>query len=220
LSALGRFADGLLQTFEDRRPGLSDSTIAHGPVAVERFFLEIYKEERTRLDECIKLQEPHLADETREKFQREIDTLIRTVLIPAYVRNALTFTTKERNDFYLTKENLHLLERGGWALGGMVLGYLAIWAPFIPIWEKEWVLPFVIFGFLFPNIRRYWQFRRYERELNQLVARTDREISRIDIHYLTSGEAMAEIEALSREPLDQGANQGAVEARLERDKEQ
>jgi hypothetical protein len=97
----------------------------------------------------------------------------------------------------------------------MILGYFAIWAPFIPIWEKEWVLPFVIFGFLFPNIRRYWQFRRYERELNQLVARADREMSRIDIHYLTSGEALDEIEALSAESPDLGA----IEARLQHDKE-
>jgi hypothetical protein len=73
----------------------------------------------------------------------------------------------------------------------------------------------VIFGFLFPNIRRYWQFRRYERELNQLVARADREMSRIDIHYLTSGEALAEIEALTAEP----PNERAFEARLEHDKE-
>jgi hypothetical protein len=200
LTALGRFVDGLLQTFEDRRPGLSDSTIQEGEDAVVRFFALIFEQELGRLAETIKLQEPHLTAEARAAFQSEIEQLIRSVVIPAYARGALRFTPKERNDFYLSEERLHGAERAGWAIGGMILGYLVIWAPFIPIWSQEAVLPFVVAGLLFPNLRRYFQLRRYESELNRLVAHTDREMSRIDVHYLTSGEVMAELEELEKKP--------------------
>jgi hypothetical protein len=77
-----------------------------------------------------------------------------------------------------------------WGALGIALGSFVIWAPFIPIWSKEWVLPFTIAGLIFPNIRRFLMMRRYERELNQLVSRADREIARIDTAYLTSGDAI------------------------------
>ena len=60
-----------------------------------------------------------------------------------------------------------------------------MWAPFVPLWEKEWVIPFALAGLLFPNLRRFVAQRRYQSELNALVARTDNEIWRMDLAYLT-----------------------------------
>ncbi|MBI2877702.1 MAG: hypothetical protein HYY20_12555 [Candidatus Tectomicrobia bacterium] len=65
------------------------------------------------------------------------------------------------------------------------------WAPFIPLWSKEWILPFAVAGLFIPNLRRYLAFWRYESELNQLVVRANREIERIGLAYLTSGEALS-----------------------------
>lgn len=113
---------------------------------------------------------------------------MRKVVIPAYARLAARFTRRERNDFYLMPESLHGLERLGWAAAGVVLGAFVVWAPFIPLWAKEWILVFGIAGLVFPDIRRLLTLRRYECELNRLVGRADDEIWRHEMALLTSGE--------------------------------
>jgi hypothetical protein len=107
------------------------------------------------------------------------------VVVPAYVRVAARFTPRERNDFFLAPEPLHGLERLGFTVAGMAIGAFAVWAPFIPLWEKEWVLLFALAGLVFPGIRRFLSLRRYQAELNALVTRTDNEIWRMDLAYLT-----------------------------------
>ncbi len=39
-----------------------------------------------------------------------------SVVIPAYVRTTFRFTPRERNDFYLTEESIHALERIGFTI--------------------------------------------------------------------------------------------------------
>src|SRR5260221_14115176 len=102
ISPLGRFVDSLIQTFEDCRHGLSDEDVRGGDEAVEKYFLDLYDRENERLAGTIKTQEPHLSESAQEDYRREVDDLIRKVIIPAYVRLARTFTPRERNDFYLT----------------------------------------------------------------------------------------------------------------------
>lgn len=189
--SLDGFVDSLLQELENCRPGLSDDVIERGGEEAERFFLDLYDKEIPRLLDTIRLQEPHLTPQAYEEFVRKVDDLIRKVVLPAYLRLALRFTPRERNDFYLAPEPFHGLERLGWSVVGMALGAFALWAPFIPIWSKEWVLPFAVAGLFLPNLRRIIALRRYESELNQIVVRADREIARIDLAYLTSGEALS-----------------------------
>ena len=81
----------------------------------------------------------------------------------------------------------------------MAIGLFVVWAPFIPLWSKEWVLPFTVGGLVFPELRRWLSMRQYEGELNQLVGRADREIARVDLAYLTDSTAVAEREALDSE---------------------
>ena len=199
LSPLGVFIDRLLQTFEDRRPGLSDESLRLGERACERFFDEVYEKESPRLRELIDGQD-HLAPQAKQALFAEVDRLVRTVVLPAYVRLTARFTPRERNDFYLAREGLHALERVGWGVAGVALGALVVWAPFIPLNEKEWVLPFMLAGLFLPNLRAYLAFRRYEKELNTLVQRADREAGRIDVAYLLSGArgsaAAAPVQAL------------------------
>jgi hypothetical protein len=93
-----------------------------------------------------------------------------------------------------------------------------IWAPFIPIWEKEWIIPFMLAGLFFPNIRKYLSLRKYERELNQLVARADRELGRIDIAYLESGEVIEELADIENQAKDEEL-QRKLQALSHREKE-
>jgi hypothetical protein len=115
-----------------------------------------------------------------------VDERIRKVVLTAYGRLASRFTPRERNDFFVTPEALHGLERVAWAALGLLLGAFVVWAPFIPLWSKEWVLVFGVGGLVFPSLRAYLAQRRYQSDLNDLVVRTDDEIWRLDLGYMTS----------------------------------
>jgi hypothetical protein len=201
MTTLGRYVDSLIQSFEDCRSGLTEDR-AKTCEGVESYFTELYEREAPRLKEAVRAAQPQLSDKALEIYEHEVDQLIRRVVIPAYARVAKDFTPKERNDFYLTEEKLHLLERVGWGLGGILVGAFVIWAPFIPLWDKELIIPFMLAGLAFPNIRRYFKLRSYEKELNRLVSKTDHELGRIDLAYLTSGEAMPEIAELEKSGED------------------
>lgn len=188
---LDGFVDSLLQSFENCRPGLSDETLAAGPAAVSEFFRELYERETPRLLDTIRLQEPHLSPEARAEYARRVDALFQKVLLPAYVRLALRFTGRERNDFYLLGEPLHPLERVLWCGAGILAGSFVVWAPFIPLWEKTWIAPFALGGLFVPEARRYFAVKGYENGLNGLVARAESEIARIDTAYLTSPEPLS-----------------------------
>jgi hypothetical protein len=87
---------------------------------------------------------------------------------------------------------MHALERALLCAAGIAVGAFVVWAPFIPLWEKWWVLPFALAGLFVPELRRVFALRGYESRVNELVARADREIARLDAAYLTSPEALAE----------------------------
>ncbi|MFN7986983.1 MAG: hypothetical protein U0529_05890 [Thermoanaerobaculia bacterium] len=209
---LDSFVDSLVQKLENCRVGLSDETLARGPTAVEAWALALYEEEIPRLRDTIRLEESLLTREAREELFRKVDDLVRKVVVPGWVRLAAKFTPRERNGFFGLAEPLHGLERAGWALLGMALGFLVVWAPFIPIWSKEWVLPFTVGGLVFPELRRWFSFRKYEGELNQLVGKADSEISRVDLAYLTDTTSVAEREARDDEEARSRARRVAAES--------
>lgn len=186
---LNGFLDRLVQTFENCRPGLPDEAIARGAAPVTEFYTAIYEKEVVRLRQAMEREHAHLPGNVRSDLQQRVDERIRQVLIPAYARLAGPLTGRERNDFFVSPARLHSLERTGFAVLGMVLGLFVIWAPFIPLWEKEWILPFAVAGLFFPEIRRYLALKRYEAELNRLVARLDDEIWRMDLAYWTDEAA-------------------------------
>jgi hypothetical protein len=180
---LDGFVDSLLQTFENSRPGLTAGMLAEG--SVEHFFRDLYDKEVKRLREKVG-RLGHLSAREQEELFERVDERIRKVVLPAYGRLASRFTPRERNDFFLAPEALRGLERVAWAALGLGLGAFVVWAPFIPLWSKEWVLVFGVGGLVFPSLRAYLAQRRYQSELNDLVARTDDEIWRLDLGYMTS----------------------------------
>jgi len=201
-NTLGGFVDSLLQGFENRRAGLADEAARAGGPAVTEFFAHLYEKEAPRLREAIALPEASLPEAARRALGQQADELMRKVVVPGYARLAGPFTERERNGFYLVPEAWHNLERLGWAVAGMLLGAFVIWAPFIPLWEKEWILPFALLGLFFPNLRRVVALRRYQNELNRLVARADDEIWRLELAYLTGGApddaSSSEVETLKQ----------------------
>jgi len=183
--ALDGFLDALLQKFENCRDGLDDPAIASG--GAEAYFEALYRAERGRLSEIVRLEGSHLGEVANDRTFEEVDRLVREVVLPAYARLAGPFTRRERNGFFLVPERLHGLERVGWAVAGTLVGAFVVWAPFIPLWSKEWVLPFFLGGLVFPELRRWWELRRYEAQLNRIVQRADAEVRRIDVSQLVLG---------------------------------
>ena len=214
---LDGFVDSLVQKLENCRAGLTDETLARGRPEVEAWASALCVEEAPRLRDAIRLEEPHLTREAREELFRKVDDLVRKVVVPGWVRLASRFTPRERNGFYGLAEPLHGVERALWAVLGMGLGFLVVWAPFIPIWSKEWVLPFTVGGLVFPELRRWFSFRQYESELNELVTRADREIARIDLAYLTDSTSVAEREVHDDEEARTAARQRAAKGAAERE---
>jgi hypothetical protein len=185
---LDGFVDSLLQTFENCRPGLPDEALSGPRERVEAFFADLYAKEAGRLGEVVDLCCQHLPPSGRQELRAKTDALIRHVLVPAYGRAAQAFTRRERNDFFLVPEGLKPLERALWAAAGIGLGFFAVWAPFIPIWSKEWVFVFFVGGLVYPNLRRVLALRRYQSDLNGLLARAEDEIWRMDLAYVTMAE--------------------------------
>jgi hypothetical protein len=186
---VGIWADRLLQSFEDRRAGLPERLSEE---SASRFFGTHLEEQLPLMRESIALQTEGLAPEAREAVLHEMESLARRVLLPAYVRLATHFTLRERNDFYLVPERLHGLERLLSSVAGMLVGAFVVWAPFIPLWSKEWVLPFALAGLLFPDLRRWWLTRRYEKQVNALVLSADREASRLTLSHWMTGSVSPE----------------------------
>ena len=180
---LDGFVDSLVQTFENCRPGLTAEMLANG--GVEAFFRDLYEKETRFLRDSIG-RLPHLSKDEQAELLQRVDERIRKVVLPAYARLASHFTPRERNDFYLTPEQFHGVERLAWGALGLALGAFVVWAPFIPLWSKEWVLVFAVGGLVLPTLRRYFALRRYQHDLNDLVARTDDEIWRLDLGFMTS----------------------------------
>lgn len=214
---LDGFVDSLVQKLENCRAGLGDEALANGPSAVESWAATLYCEEVPRLKDAIRVEEPHLTPEARDELFRKVDELVRRVVLPGWARPASRFTPRERNGFYTLSEGLHGVERAAWAILGMGLGFLVVWAPFVPVWSKEWVLPFTVGGLVFPELRRWLSFRAYEREMNALVSRTDREIARLDLAYLTETTAVADREAPDGARERSGARETAARAAVERE---
>jgi hypothetical protein len=198
--ALDGFVDGLVQTFENCRPALADDVARASSAAIEEYFMALYEKERSRLPEIVGHQGAFLSEEAQADLVRRVDEQVRRVVVPAYARVAAPFTVRERNDFYLARPPWHGAERFAWALAGMLLGAFVVWAPFIPLWSKEWVLVFAIGGLVFPELRRFLAFRRYETELNRVVARADSEIWRMDMAYLARGARVEHETALRATP--------------------
>jgi hypothetical protein len=176
---LDGFVASILQSFENCRAGLSDEAAREGGSRAEAFFRDLYERERERLGPAAAAQ-AHLAPAARAELQARVDALARNVLLPAYTRLACAHTVGERKGFYAAPPSLRELERLGFALLGLVLGALAVYAPFIPVASPLWMIASTVGGFAFPNIRGALARRRYREAIAGLQADADREILRLD----------------------------------------
>jgi hypothetical protein len=99
-----------------------------------------------------------------------LEAELRTALPAAWRAVAVPFTALEGRGFGRWRGG-DLSARLTYVLGGLALGGLVVWLPFIPIWER-WV-PFALAasGWWLPDAQVAWHRRRYGRELGRIVRR-------------------------------------------------
>jgi hypothetical protein len=95
---------------------------------------------------------------------------LKASLPAAWRAVAVPFTREEARSFGRWRGG-DLGARLAYVLGGLVLGGLVVWLPFIPIWEK-W-LPFALAagGWWLPDAQAAWHRRRYARDLGRIARR-------------------------------------------------
>lgn len=204
-NVLGGFVDELVQKLENCRAGLPEGL---GTDAVQRYVFDLYDAERPRLHDAVQALAPLVDEAALMKEEDELDALFRRVLLPAYARGATDMTRRERNDFYLAKQGLHGIERIGWAAGGILVGTFVVWAPFIPLFAREAILPFAVGGLFFPELRRYFSYRRYTREINGLVGKVEAEARRLQSVYLEAPTTIERLDAQETRKLPTGQTEG------------
>lgn len=106
-------------------------------------------------------------------YWQMLEKEVMVASLPQYVRHAIEQTRLEQSNFDLWRRG-DPASRAAYALGGLVIGGLIWWAPFIPIFEK-WLAPVLAgIGFVYPEMRR-WVFElRHVRTMNRLVAHAEK----------------------------------------------
>jgi hypothetical protein len=99
-----------------------------------------------------------------------LEAELRGALPAAWRAVAAPFTALEARGFGRWR-NGDLTARLAYVLGGLTLGGLIVWAPFIPIWEKWLPFALAVAGWWLPDAQAAFARRRYGRELGRIVHR-------------------------------------------------
>jgi len=95
---------------------------------------------------------------------------MQSTLPAAWRAIAAPFTALEARRFGVWRGG-DLVARLTYVLGGLALGGLIVWLPFIPIWEKWVPFAMAIAGGWLPDAQVMWHRRRYARELGRIAVR-------------------------------------------------
>jgi hypothetical protein len=108
--------------------------------------------------------------ELPQAYFAALEAELRGALPAAWRTVAVPFTALEARGFGRWRGG-DLFARLSYVLGGLTLGGLIVWLPFIPIWEKWVPFALAISGWWLPDAQVAWHRRRYGRELGRIVGR-------------------------------------------------
>jgi len=118
-------------------------------------------------------------------YWETLEKEVGEVMLPQYIAAARDMNELEADDFGIWRAG-DLGARLAFALAGLVIGSIIIALPFIPIFEEMFAFALTVFGFLYPDLKRFMMQRRYMKVLNRLVADSARYQENSRIHYMTS----------------------------------
>ena len=110
--------------------------------------------------------------ELPQAYFAALEAELRGALPAAWRAVAVPFTALEGRGFGRWRGG-DLSARLWYVLGGLTLGGLIVWLPFIPIWEKWVPFALAISGWWFPDAQVAWHRRRYGRELGRIIKRLE-----------------------------------------------
>ncbi|HVR03360.1 MAG TPA: hypothetical protein VMT47_14580 [Polyangia bacterium] len=110
--------------------------------------------------------------ELPQAYFAALEAELRGALPAAWRAVAVPFTALEGRGFGRWRGG-DLSARLIYVLGGLTLGGLIVWLPFIPIWEKWVPFALAIAGWWLPDAQVAWHRRRYGRELGRIVRRLE-----------------------------------------------
>jgi|SRR5438552_1991776 len=141
--------------------------------------LELHREEAVQDEAATRLAvdaalEPvrrsYLDSQLPAAYLRALDHELATTIAASWRAVAVPFTELEKRRFGIWRGG-DLVARLAYVLGGLSLGGLIVWLPFIPIWEKWLPFAMALGGAWLPNAQVLWQRRRYARELGAIAVR-------------------------------------------------
>lgn len=115
-------------------------------------------------------------------------TLEKEVLetaLPQYIDAAEKMNALERSGYGVWREG-DPAARFAFGLGGLVIGSIIVFLPFIPIFEVMFAFGLSGAGFVYPEIKRYTHERRHFRTLNRLVNDAAAYQANARLHYMTT----------------------------------
>jgi hypothetical protein len=112
----------------------------------------------------------YLESELPRAYFDALEGELRLSLPAAWRAVAEPFTALEARSFGRWRGG-DLGARLAYVLGGLALGGLVVWLPFIPIWEKWVPFALAVAGWWLPDAQVAWHRRRYGRELGRIARR-------------------------------------------------
>lgn len=112
----------------------------------------------------------YIASQLPLTYFAALEAELRASLPAAWRAVAAPFTALEQRGFGRWRGG-DLSARLTYVLGGLVVGGLAVWLPFIPVWEKWVPFALAVAGWWLPDAQTAWHRRRYARELGGITVR-------------------------------------------------
>jgi hypothetical protein len=178
----GNVLFAVLQECEHRRRALLPNEAEQGLMDIARRKLE---EVRASYEEAGGSR-PYWEDLERE--------VLKTTM-PQYVPAAIEQTRLEQSNYDLWRRG-DVAARAAFALLGLVIGALIVWAPFIPIWEKWFAFLLAALAFAYPEIKKAAFDFRHSRFLNNLITQAEEYQKNSRIHYVTTARLEEEFRSL------------------------
>ena len=114
------------------------------------------------------LRESYRTSELPPGYFDAVENEVKSHLPALWQEIAKPFSAREREDFGIWRRG-DVVARLAYVFGGLTLGSLIVWAPFIPIWEKWFPFALAIGAWWLPSAQRFWHRRRYARELGVMA---------------------------------------------------
>jgi hypothetical protein len=141
-------------------------------------------EERVRAeikDALVPLRKAYAETELPASYIDAVEKEVTATLPARWRAVAAPFTRLEQQGFGLWRGG-DPIARLTFVLGGLILGGLIVWAPFIPIWEKWFPFVIAVLAWWLPDVQTRWHKRRYARELGAIVSTMERAQPALDQH--------------------------------------